>query len=697
MTTIKILISLFLVNICYAQIYQPIKFPEKVDKKYIFSLLKEKEKYDKKLKGKLPKRYRDMYSYYTVFGKTEKFSNGDIYLSWPAMEDYVNQLLDSILPTNLANKKIHVYVGRNSDINAYCLYDGTMIINAGLLAEVNSEAALVAVMGHELTHFTKNHLLSSFKASLKSKKNGLNRDLDHMDHSQDDELEADNIGFSIVKNSGYDLNEAHANFELFIRENEYYKKRRKSDLVSTDTITVSAKNGKSYKMNTLEKLLSTHPDERVRKEKLNDYIKSNPQTKKVKYKMDEDLFLALQKQARLESINLLFNSNRYQECLERAFIYYLYNPYELTYTYYVAECIRKICLLDYKLKKSGFLAESLVNNGFKEGQSILHDLKFLIPNANNYAKVTAKDLLKSTPVAFESYKEAFYYFTNKLLTNNYQEAYLMRALFENNKTKIQENISKYTASPKAQHKDYAKHYLSNTLAECVNANTKEIVMLPKVSFYKNEVLNNKYAYGKTEIYVAKTEIVGVELANEFANTFNANLQEVNAISLPLAATQNFNTKYNYEKIMNSSMFARRDENEGYEVVHYYKELENEDYTGKLDIFRLDPAIWEFFTENKISTISYATYDRYVSTSNKKLRNLYLILSVPFAGLFLPFAVFTPINYKYLNLYSYNSKLGALYHGYDFQSRKINTKKATKMLERVRTERDEFIKDYNEKY
>lgn len=696
MKTLKILIPLFLVSLCFGQIYQPITFPEKVDKKYIFNSLKEKEKYDKKLKGKLPKRYRDMYSYYMVFGKTEMFSDGEIYLSWPAMEEYLNQILDSILPTNLANKKIRAYIGRNSSINAFCLYDGTMIINVGLLAEVKSEAALAAVMSHELTHFTKNHLLSSFKASLKSKRKGLNRDLDYKEHSQDDELEADNIGFSIVKNAGYDLNEANANFELFIREKEYYKKRRKSELVSTDTITVSAKNGKSYKMNTLEKLLSTHPDEKVRKEKLNDYVKSNPQIKKVKYKIDEDLFIALQKQARLESISLLFDNNHYYECLERAFMYHLYNPKDLTYIYYTAECIRKLCLNDYKLKKSGFLAESLVNNGFKEGQSILHDLKFLIPNADNYAKVTAKDLLKLTPVAFESYKEAFYYFTTKLLNSNYQEAYLVRALFENNKTKIQENITKYTASPKAQHKDYAMRYLSNTLAESVNSNTKEIVMIPKVSFLKKEVLNDNYAYGETEINVSKTEIVGVELANEFANNFNTNLQEVKAISLPLAATQNFNTKYNYEKIMSSSMFARRDENEGYEVVHYYKELENEDYTGKLDIFRFDPAIWEFFNENKINTISYATYIRYVSASSKKLRNLYLGLSVPFP-FFLPFAIFKPTNYKYLSLYSYNSKLGALYHNYDFQSRKINTKKATKMLNRIRAERETFIKEYNEKY
>ena len=196
------------------------------------------------------------------------------------MEAYINQVLDSILPSNLASKKIRAYIGRSSSINAFCLYDGTMIVNVGLLAEVKSEAALACIMGHELGHFIKSHHLNDFKKKMKKgNRGGLDNDLKNMSHSQENELESDQQGFSIAKNAGYDLEEGNSNFELFIREKEYYEKRYKSSLANTDSVTITTKAGK-YKVNTLEKLLSTHPDMKDRKEKLNAYIKSNPQSKK---------------------------------------------------------------------------------------------------------------------------------------------------------------------------------------------------------------------------------------------------------------------------------------------------------------------------------------------------------------------------------------------------------------------------------
>lgn len=681
----------------YGQIYQPIAFPEKVDKKYIMDPLKEQEKYAKKLGKSLPKKMVENYSVGNTFYKAGLFTNGDIYLSWPAMENYVNQILDSIIPSNLASKKIHAYIGRNSAINAYCLYDGTMVVNVGLLAEVKSEAALASVMGHELGHFIKSHHLSDVKNSLKKskKKNELEKKLNSMGFSQDHELEADIQGFSIAKSANYDLEESNSNFELFIREEEYYARRNKSSLASTDSVTITTKAGK-FKANTLEKLLSTHPEIKDRKEKLAAYILSNPQTKKVKFKMEEDYFYALQAQARLECIGLIFNSNDYQECLERAFMYHLFSPGELTFSYYVAESTRRLCLLDYRLRKKGFLAEKLTNDGFKGGESILHDLKFLIPNADRYNLVKAKELAGKN-IPFETYRDAFAYFTKKLIDKNYQEAYLMRALFENNKTKISDNISKYLASPKAEHKEYATNYQANTLTEKIAQNTKEIVMIPKVNFYRNTVYNYKYAYGSVDYYYKKSEIIGSEMANEFAGSFNSGLQDVKTISLPLAATENFNTKYKDETVLKRTLLARRDENEGYKVVHYYKELEDEDYNGNIDIFRLDPETWEFFKANGINALTYAKYERHTNLGARKMRILLLALGIPSVGLTWLFIPFNTVQYKELSIFSYDARLGTLYYDREMMRHRITPDKAMYMFKDLKKDKIEFIKEYNSKF
>ena len=74
-TFILILISKY----CICQIYTPISFPEKVDKKYVFNSLLEKEKYDKKLKGKLPKKYREDFSYSSTWQNTTFYRWGYIF------------------------------------------------------------------------------------------------------------------------------------------------------------------------------------------------------------------------------------------------------------------------------------------------------------------------------------------------------------------------------------------------------------------------------------------------------------------------------------------------------------------------------------------------------------------------------------------------------------------------------------------
>lgn len=691
----------FFSNQLKGQVYQPIQFPEKIEKKYVFNTLEAHEKYKTKVKKNVPKKYLEEFSYSQVSGKTEMFSEGEIYLSWEAMESYVNKMLDSIMPANLASKKIRAFICRNSSINAYCLYDGTMIVNVGLLAEVKNEAALAAIMGHELAHFQKNHHITNFKNSLKSKKkskSALQAELMNKKFSQQNEMEADVIGYDIAKSANYDLSDALTNFELFIREEEYYAKRNKSMLANTDSVSITTSAGK-YKVNTLEKLISSHPDMKERKDKLQAYIKSNPQTKKTKYKMSEQQFIALQKQARLECVSLLFEEHEYRECLERSFLYYLMNPEELSYSYFVAESIRRICLFDYHLRKQGFLAENLTNNGFKEGQGILHDLKFMVPNQEVFSLIKAKELLNTAPFAFETYKEAFYFFTKKMIEKDYPEAYLSQALFENNKDKIKDNVSKYVSYPKAKHKDYANCYLNNTLGTRVLTNNKELVMIPRVNFYGHTAFGQMYpyGYGNHVYFYKKSELIGPELANEFADKFNTDVENVKAISMPLATTQNFNTKHKYESIIKATLLASRDENEGYEVVHYYKELVDEDYIGNVDIFRLDPEVWEFFIKNSINTISYTKYTRHFSYASRRQRNFLIAFAIPSAGLTGLVAAGAITNYKKLSLYSFNPSFGALYYDYKVSTRKIRSKSAINMFVQMKENRERYVKEYNEKY
>ncbi|MDX2171525.1 MAG: M48 family metallopeptidase [Bacteroidota bacterium] len=690
-----------------AQIYEPITFPENVNERYIFDPLKEHLEYKVFLKNKIPKKHIEDFSFHQVFGKIELFNDGEIYFGWDATENYLNQILETIIPNELKDKKIKVFIGRSSEINAYCLYDGTMIINVGLLAEVKSEAALVAVMGHELAHFIKQHHINRFIKQLETnkkykKKAIFEKYLKNSENSQEDENEADKIGFEITKNSGYDLTEALSNFELFLKEKEYYNIRNKSVLANSDSVIISTKNG-IYRANTLESLMSTHPELKERMDNLSQFIKKNDQANSVKFKVNEDIFLSLRKQARLECLSMLLNSHNYQECLERSFTYYLFYPNEINFCYYASESLRRLCLIDYRKKNLGFLTERLINNGFKEGEGVLHDIKFIIPDEKLLPLIQAKDLLiiDKTPT-FETYKEAFYYFSNKLIVNGNPEGLLQIALFENNYDKIKENVTKYIQDPKSLNKLYAKTYLDNNLSNHISAYNREIVLIPKVDFFavgffakdKNSIFSLLMSIdNRNRYYYKKSEIVGTKLSSKISEHINSTNKIDSAISLSKAKFSFFNTRIKYENALRTTFLASREENDGFKVVHHYKELENEDYVGKVDIFRLDPNLWQFYDDNKFSVLSYAYYKRYTDLSQKTLKNIYWAMSIPSFGITAIIAALKVDSYKELKLYSFNPKYGVVYYNSKIKKRKLNERNAKRMFKKLSKKRDKDIQEY----
>lgn len=696
MKKLSLLILLF-ANALSAQIYRPLPFPEKVESKYIMEPLKEEMKFRKKVGKKIPKKHLKDYTYACTFGKSEMFKDGKIYLSWPAMENYVNQILDSILPGTLRTKKIHAYIGRSSEINAFCLYDGTMIVNAGLLAEIKNEAALATIMGHELAHFMKNHHLNEYVKSVKKKKSrsseALNDEINKQKHSQKNELEADEIGYGIGKDAGYNIAEAASTWELFIREKEYQKKRSGSELVNGDTIAIATKAGK-YNINSLEKLLSSHPDEKERQEKLADYLKKNSGIKKTIFKMDDDLFFAVQKQARLESISLVFANQNYSECLERAFRFHLLNPEEVTYIWYISESIRRLCLMDVSLRKKGFLTEKNQSDVFKDNKGILHDLHYLLPNEEEYKKIRATELLTTGKKFFETYKEAFAYFNGKLINKNITEAHLLAALFENNPAKRKASITTYLSKPDAQRKAYAQNYLNNTLSKTAKENEGEIIMIPRVDFYAHTRFMMQYGpLGTTWYNYGKSEITGSEMADDISSALSGNLEKTQAISIPRASTQNFNTKEKYAEMIRATFQAQRDENEGYSVKHYYKELEDEDYVANVDVFRLCPEVWDFFMENKIKTITYARYSRHFSKLDSFRGNPVLMSAVViFFPVLLPFK---RSQYRMLTMVSYDSRAEVPLLSTNIRGYRLTGKRAIRQFKTIKEEQENYIKEMYE--
>ncbi|MFH1199349.1 MAG: M48 family metalloprotease [Candidatus Omnitrophota bacterium] len=169
------------------------------------------------------------------------YESGTIYNN-ARLNEYLNGLVKKIIPQEVSDSgvSVEVFVLRSPIINAGVYPNGVMYINMGLLADLDNEAELVYVLGHELTHFIGRHTLKQFR-NLKNKSAffatlsiatasasgavGAPVDLSSLSvftfississYSRDMERRADEGGFNILLNNNYAPQESVKAIEIF--------------------------------------------------------------------------------------------------------------------------------------------------------------------------------------------------------------------------------------------------------------------------------------------------------------------------------------------------------------------------------------------------------------------------------------------------------------------------------------------------
>jgi len=165
---------------------------------------------------------------------------------------YLNGLVVKMLPEDVKamSSTVKIFVIKNPNINA-CMYpNGVMYVHTGLLANINDEAQLVSILGHELTHFINRHTLKQFRNQINksaffatvsmvaTSASGLTThptDFSSLGmyslvssvsgYSREQEREADKGGFEALLRGGYSLPESVKVIEIF--EEDYKDDKNK--------------------------------------------------------------------------------------------------------------------------------------------------------------------------------------------------------------------------------------------------------------------------------------------------------------------------------------------------------------------------------------------------------------------------------------------------------------------------------------
>ncbi|MGB0861452.1 MAG: M48 family metallopeptidase [Saprospiraceae bacterium] len=429
---------------------------------------------------------RDCYRFADATGLqvTNLVASGELYSDWKAYEDYLNQIMQNIMPEELKkDTSIHAYLIRNGNYNAFMTPSGKTFFHVGLLSEVENEATIAGVMAHELAHYYKQHSLKSF---IKAQKGEFDNNIFIENKSQSkfsisNELQSDSLAMVWLSNSGYSLDGLVEGFKIMERLEQNYLDKTP---------------------NKWEREATTHPLSEDRSKAMTDYIKKNADQPKGKlFVQDEALFKTLSKQAKAETLKLLLNGFQYTTCTELAFKYHIFDVNNPTYVYYLMESIRRRCYLNTTIWKKNFITDRYFKEVKAESDRVRRKkipvtdhlfkeipIGILRLNIRSLRNLEAKFYWQD--LKFSTYEEAFEFFykISELLKD--PECTLSYALSITQNEKIRNQyLEKYLAFENIEYRDFAQNLLDNTFRKnlknqklCLMNNFRAAVMQGKEEF-----------------------------------------------------------------------------------------------------------------------------------------------------------------------------------------------------------------------
>lgn len=133
-----------------------------------------------------------------------KFEEDDLFVTDEALTAYLDTLLAALIVEPLPPQipKPAVYVIRSSVRIGISFPDGAILITTSMLAAIENEAQLAALLGHELGHFMARHRLVQTRFAKTSRST-----VERMQLSRENETYCDRYALDAMRRSGYDPRE----------------------------------------------------------------------------------------------------------------------------------------------------------------------------------------------------------------------------------------------------------------------------------------------------------------------------------------------------------------------------------------------------------------------------------------------------------------------------------------------------------
>ncbi|MCQ2284421.1 MAG: M48 family metallopeptidase [Bacteroidales bacterium] len=245
------------------------------------------------------------------------------------LNDYLNTIVDNLLQgDNVLRSKLHIYIIKSPVVNAYATYNGLVLVNLGMIAQVSNESELAFILAHEISHFAEKHALKirDYKDSL-TDRDYLSYYLKSQCRSREQEMAADRIALErYLKQSPYSYSMVDGIFDVLQYadlpfdevpfpksqvETDFYQFPSSYYLANTAPITNRA--------NGIDTLY-THPNIEKRRAAAHAIASQMPNEGRSVFVQSESLFYEIRELARMECINYFLTEHMYDHALYNTYV-----------------------------------------------------------------------------------------------------------------------------------------------------------------------------------------------------------------------------------------------------------------------------------------------------------------------------------------------------------------------------------------
>jgi hypothetical protein len=465
---------IFQLNFSFSQFKGSYQFPEKFSKSYFFDPEMAYQKIKDYQVSGVAKEDMDFYKIKSTYNLQGDFDNNLFYLEWYDLENYLDKLVDSIIPEDLKSKqKFTVFIKRSSNFDIEVLGNGFIFISIGTLSVCKNEAELSFLLAHHIYHTLYNNNSMKMKMDLDALKKSNSKDANYIDKKLSSiflenfglEMQADSFAYSCVTKSKQNIN----TFDNILNTLQYVEKR---------SFTVYSKdffiNVKSIVPSLLKK------DTVIGRQKYLHNVIKNSNTKGSNYIIDSLYFNKTKKTAREECKKMTMEMGYFETTLKLAFVDYLLGDGGPKNLFYLIESTRRLIYREPELLQKGFLAEDLQFTETFENTnaSILKKPEYLFIDIELYNKAQKHQLISNEMKPFHTYEGAFWYFVKEAENKNMNEIEFSKALFhyaQKDEVNFSKSLSSYIEHGGGLYSDFAENLQKHKMPYIKDGKTLVII------------------------------------------------------------------------------------------------------------------------------------------------------------------------------------------------------------------------------